>query len=372
MSDSDPGLDGLRLPDEAPIPPVREGLPPRYRMRADAHYVEQLDSTLFSSPIRFLEVRSIDLPRQDDEVAPSSAFVESIRRYGVLQPLLIRSRGGRHQVIAGRKRLAAALTAGLKTVPCLVERVDDDQAPVLAAASNTPSTDGMAARSPIPAPSTDVAFAAFADCLTAVASSANLLSPGQTLAHAVAVDLVRAEASRALQLLVAARVLKNEVSPRRRASAVKSILDRAADQTASERRLRGITLEVGSAGAGPKSVLGDEELLVAALGSLVLAVPALFDASISRAVSLRAMPGPDESVALTVVHEGAELPHYWRSRLAESEWNAQSMQPGQVTTAAFVLLRSSRRIAELHGGYMSLDCSEGRTNISIVIPAGRT
>jgi ParB/Sulfiredoxin domain len=213
----DPGLDALRLGDDA-IPPVREGLPPRYRMRADSHYVEQLDSSLLNSPIRFLEVHGLESPTQNDDEGPSSAFIESIRRHGVLQPLLVRTRGGRHIVIAGRKRLAAAAAAGLSRVPCLIERVDDDQAPILAAATNTPATDTLVARveAPAPVPSTDLTFAAFADCLTAVASSAHLLAPGSTLIQTVAVDLVRAEAARALQLLVAARVLRGEVSVARR------------------------------------------------------------------------------------------------------------------------------------------------------------
>ena len=63
MSDTDPGLDALRLGDDS-TPPTREGLPPRYRMRADAHYVEQLDSSLLNSPIRFLEVRSLESPHE--------------------------------------------------------------------------------------------------------------------------------------------------------------------------------------------------------------------------------------------------------------------------------------------------------------------
>src|SRR5262245_26740131 len=243
MSDMDPGLDALRLGDDA-IPPVREGLPPRYRMRADSHYVEQLDSSLLNSPIRFLEVHGLESPTQNDDESPSSAFIESIRRHGVLQPLLVRSRGGRHLVIAGRKRLAAATAAGLSRVPCLIERVDDEQAPVLAAASNTPSTDAPVARVASSPPLTmDATFAAFADCLTAVASSANLLSPGSTLTQTVAVDLVRAEAARALQLLLAARVLKGDVSVARRDVSARTIVERAAEQTAAERRLRGLTLD---------------------------------------------------------------------------------------------------------------------------------
>lgn len=164
MSDIDSGLDNP--PIEDPTPSIREGLPSKYRMRADAHYVEQLDSSLFSAPIRHLDIRSIDpLPREGD-YGPSADFVESVRRYGVLQPLLVRSRGGRYQVMAGGKRLAAALDAGLPEVPCLVERVDDEQAKVLAAATNVPSTAREQKQHKQERPKSDIPFRALADCLT--------------------------------------------------------------------------------------------------------------------------------------------------------------------------------------------------------------
>jgi ParB-like chromosome segregation protein Spo0J len=370
MSDIDPGLDALRLGDD---PPAREGLPPRYRMRADAHYVEQLDSSLLNSPIRFLEVHGLDAPRQDDDESPSAAFVESIRRHGVLQPLLVRSRGGRHLVIAGRKRLAAAAAAGLSRVPCLIERVDDDQASTLAAATNTPATDKPIARvvAPVPAaPTGDLTFAVFADCLTAVASSANLLSPGSTLTQTVAVDLVRAEAARALQLLVAARVLRGDVSVARREVAARSVVERAVEQTAAERRLRGLTVETPSRRIS-ETVSGDEELLTASFGALILGPAVLFETARSKVISLQVNSRADGTVVLSAVHDGAELPHYWRSKLAETEWPDVSMIASSVSSAALVLLRAARRVAELHGGHMTLDCSEGRTSLSIVLPAGR-
>ncbi len=372
MSDIDPGLDALRLGEDA-IAPVREGLPPRYRMRADAHYVEQLDSGLLNSPIRFLEVQGLESPRQDDDDSPSEAFVESIRTHGVLQPLLVRSRAGRHLVIAGRKRLAAAVAAGLSRVPCLIERVDDDQAPVLAAATNTPSTDKPIARvaPPAPAPTADLTFAAFADCLTAVASSANLLSPGLTLTQAVAVDLVRAEAARALQLLVAARVLRGDISVARREMPARTIVDRAVEQTAAERRLRGLTLDAPSRRVG-ETLSGDEDLLVASFSALILAPAILFETNRSRVIVVQVNSRADGTVVLSAVHDGAELPHYWRSKLAESEWPDMAMTSSSVASAALVLLRAARRVAELHGGHLTLDCSEGRTTLSIVVPASRT
>jgi hypothetical protein len=342
-------------------------------MRADAHYVEQLDSSQLNSPVRFLEVHGLDAPRQDDDERPSAAFIESIRTHGVLQPLLVRSRGGRHVVIAGRKRLAAAIAAGLNRVPCLIERVDDDQAPILAAATNIPSTEGPVAKmvvQPAPSTTTDLTFAAFADCLTAVASSASLLAPGATLTQTVAVDLVRAEAARALQLLAAARVLKGDVPVVRRDVAARSIVERAVEQTAAERRLRGLSLELPSRKVAD-SIAGDEELLASSFSALILAPAVLFETSRSKVISLQVNSRADGTVVMSAVHDGAELPYYWRSKLAESEWPDLSMTSSSVSGSALVLLRAARRVAELHAGHMTLDCSEGRTSLSMVLPAGR-
>ena len=35
-------------------------------------------------------------------------------------------------------------------------------------------------------------------------------------------------------------------------------------------------------------------------------------------------------------------------------------------------VEGARRVAELHGGHLTLDCAEGRTSVSMVVPAGRT
>jgi ParB-like chromosome segregation protein Spo0J len=370
MSDIDSALSSLHDGDDDPIPPVREGLPPRYRMRADAHYVEQLDSKLFNAPLRFMDVQAIDSPRPDDGPTPSAAFIDSIRRHGVLQPLLVRSRGGRHVVIAGRKRLAAAVAAGLREVPCLVERVDDEEAQTLAAASNVAALEPAAPRpASTTAPAIDLPLGALAECLTAVASSAGLLSSGGTLTQAVAVDLVRAEAARALQLLVAMRVLKGEAVLSRRPASLRLLIDRTLERSASERRLRSVALEADVQTTAPSSVWGDEELLISAFGTLVMAIAALTDAPYGRTVTLRATRGAEDTYIVTAVHD-AELPHHWRSKLVDD--SRESMRSGDATAPALVLLRAARRIAELHGGHMTLDCADGHTNVSLEIPIGRS
>lgn len=57
--------------------------------------------------------------------APRS-LVESVRIYGVLQPLLVRPGPEGYELVAGFKRLQAAKEAGLTEVPVRVYRVEDD------------------------------------------------------------------------------------------------------------------------------------------------------------------------------------------------------------------------------------------------------
>jgi ParB family chromosome partitioning protein len=57
-------------------------------------------------------------------------LVESIKRYGVLSPLIVRPVGnnGKYEIIAGARRFRASGEAGLKEVPCRVVKVENDTA----------------------------------------------------------------------------------------------------------------------------------------------------------------------------------------------------------------------------------------------------
>ena len=68
-----------------------------------------------------IEIPLVDLhdsptnPRKHYPEASLQELAEDIRQHGrVLQPLLVQMRGGRYRLIAGRKRLAAAVAAGLR------------------------------------------------------------------------------------------------------------------------------------------------------------------------------------------------------------------------------------------------------------------
>lgn len=56
------------------------------------------------------------------------ALVHSVKENGVLEPLLVRQKGERFEVMAGGRRMRAAQCAGLSEVPCVVEVADDELA----------------------------------------------------------------------------------------------------------------------------------------------------------------------------------------------------------------------------------------------------
>jgi ParB family chromosome partitioning protein len=66
-------------------------------------------------------------PRQSFDKDELSALSESIRTHGILQPLVVRPRGDRFQLIAGERRLRAAQAAGFDEVPVRVVDFNDQQ-----------------------------------------------------------------------------------------------------------------------------------------------------------------------------------------------------------------------------------------------------
>ena len=367
MSEIEPGLESVPTPERPPVT-IREGLPPAYRMRADAHYVEQLDAP--SSPaVRLIDARTIEV--RGDDPRPAASFVESIKRHGVLQPILVQTRGGRYRLIAGRKRLSAAIAAGLREVPCLVQRVDEEQAGQLAEATNLPAQDAAVPMTPAVSPARATAAPVergsgatdqLAQSLLALASSANLLSGGSPLTVAVAADLVRAEAARALQLLLASRVLRDEVPVSRLKVPVRTVIDRAMQMTLAERRLRASEVQVLADGVRDAAVRGDEELLASALAGLVMAAVSLVGEK-GGPVTLTATV-KDGRATFAVAQESLSVPESWVERSFDVAWPMVN-----AATGTLALMQSARRIAELHGGSATASSIESGTTFNVTMPA---
>ncbi|MGB9483250.1 MAG: ParB/RepB/Spo0J family partition protein [Candidatus Dormiibacterota bacterium] len=66
-------------------------------------------------------------PRTNFDDASLRALSESIRTYGVLQPLVVEANGTRFRLVAGERRLRAAQLAGLGRIPAVVRPVGPDR-----------------------------------------------------------------------------------------------------------------------------------------------------------------------------------------------------------------------------------------------------
>ncbi len=80
-------------------------------------------------------------PRTRMDEGSLNELAESIRTQGIMQPILVRPLPGtrnpqRYEIIAGERRYRAARIAGLKEVPVLVRKVDDENAAVMALIEN--------------------------------------------------------------------------------------------------------------------------------------------------------------------------------------------------------------------------------------------
>lgn len=81
-------------------------------------------------------------PREVFDREELESLAESIRRHGVLTPLVVRKEEGHYVLIAGERRLRAAALAGLSEVPVVVREADDESLQLeLALVENLQRTD---------------------------------------------------------------------------------------------------------------------------------------------------------------------------------------------------------------------------------------
>ena len=93
-----------------------------------------------SARVQYLPVQKIrpnpNQPRRTFSREGLQELAESIRTYGVLQPLTVRRTGSGYELVAGERRLRAARMAGLGSVPCLIARVGEEDSALLALIEN--------------------------------------------------------------------------------------------------------------------------------------------------------------------------------------------------------------------------------------------
>ena len=70
-------------------------------------------------------------PRLNFDLAEQKRMIQSVRDYGILNPVLVRKDGDTFVLVAGESRLRAAKEVGLETVPCIIVDGDPYEIPLV-------------------------------------------------------------------------------------------------------------------------------------------------------------------------------------------------------------------------------------------------
>lgn len=310
--DDDDGDTGVDVDDVDDVDPavsqaaplrVREGLPPSYRMRADAHYVDALVER---------SLAAFDPP------APPTAAVSSV----------------------------ATVTSA---VP------GDALPPITPAAAPVPPA-AVAPASPALTTALTASAVALAEAFDAIQSALrDVPLRGRPLRDRVAIELARAEATRGRWLADAAVVLQVEPLPALDEVDLLQLLTQVFDALGPENRLSGgaAALPVPE---GACRVFGDERLLTTALGALLAAMRSLIEDR-GDARKLAVALGPRREAAtrtLEISQTAVRLPAAAYGRFFEADWDDHP-----AGASAALLLAAARKIASAHGGALEIGALDG-------------
>lgn len=92
-------------------------------LKRNARRVHTVDA-----PVRQLEVRLVDPSSYGIRGNRTVSLKESVKRLGILQPITVREKGKRFQVIFGDGRLQEAKSSRLKTIPAIIRNCSEKEA----------------------------------------------------------------------------------------------------------------------------------------------------------------------------------------------------------------------------------------------------
>jgi hypothetical protein len=353
--------------------PVREGLPPKFRMRHAPHYVEQLMGEAPLQTVRQVPIDSIDEVPIEDVNGPSVAagldnLVASIREVGILQPLLVAARdGSRFELLAGSHRLSAARQAGLAAVPCLLVNADVEASMKLRAQAarrgilESAATTGADSVGNTPPALLRTAFAEITTSMRFVNSLAPNARTHDTASRAAMVlDAIGVESRRAATMAAAGALLMRTGPLRLRPLDCAAFLETIRAEIKLAARLKGVDVAWNQSLALAKTV-ADREVLVTGWSALIHAMLGAAQESDHLTISLstaRVRP----AIMLEVMLRGGSING---SAEAFLDTDRRDHPAGQ---AGAMMLASARQSAQLHAGRLTVRAVDDGVAVSLVVP----
>lgn len=129
------GLDSL-IPNSSTVPSTKST---KFSTKSEKNVDKPVENPV-DIPKTSLKLSQIepnrDQPRKNFDLDALEELAESIRRHGVLQPLLVQEKGNHYEIIAGERRWRAAKLAGLKEVPVIIKEFSSEEAMEIALIEN--------------------------------------------------------------------------------------------------------------------------------------------------------------------------------------------------------------------------------------------
>ena len=361
LSSSNDSTDFPDLTDESDAAgKQREGLPSGFKMR-NAHYVDQLETAPRPS-LKSLQVSAIDGEALRE--APE-ALIASVRKHGVLEPLVVQQtpRGRHYRLIAGRGRLAAARSAGLKEVPCVVLAISDAEAAELSEAARTVERPDP----PAPTVSAAVTVALYPaqreleSALSTIDSCTPLLNQSSPAARRAAIQVIAGECRRSQRLVRVMKVLTDSAPMHRSLLRAAELFERVSDAFRDEQRLLGTEPAIHIHAEAQTAFYGDDELLLTAMTSVLSALTAAAG-NRGREVSMTAAANAG-TVSLELTDRSVVLSESFVRTAFTTPW------PVPEGDTVLLLLQAARRILSAHGGSIVMFSDATRTTVRLQVPA---
>ena len=178
-------------------------------------------------------------PRKHFEEDALLELADSIKQYGVLQPLLVRKRKDYYEIIAGERRWRAAKLAGVKEVPVIIKEYTEQQAVEIALIENiqrenlNPIEEAMAFKKLLTEFNLkqDEVAERVSKSRTSVTNSMRLLKLGEKVQQMIIDDMITTGHARALlaiddeeqQYLLATKIFDEKLSVRETEKLIKSL-----------------------------------------------------------------------------------------------------------------------------------------------------
>lgn len=94
-----------------------------------------VDKKILEIPVKDI-IPNRNQPRVNFDEDGLNELIESIKQFGIIQPLVVRKQNDKYEIIAGERRYKAAMQAGLQTVPVILSEMTEEQSAEVALTEN--------------------------------------------------------------------------------------------------------------------------------------------------------------------------------------------------------------------------------------------